>query len=126
MRRRSRLVHTVYCAILIVAGSAVVARQAMAILADSDAASARHAMLQQILETLQSGQTLAWRVGDGTVRSVTPVRTWRTTSGHYCRQFEEAIRADNQLPELFTGVACRNGDGRWTEIDKPSKEKKFA
>jgi hypothetical protein len=69
--------------------------------------------LQQTLETALSGEAGSWR-NDATNRSgwVRPLRTFRTTSGYFCRDFQEAITADG-ADQSHVRTACRNQDGVW-------------
>jgi hypothetical protein len=79
-------------------------------------------LLQQTLETALSGETGRWR-NDATDRSgsVRPLRTFRTASGYFCRDFQESITA-NGADELRVRTACRNADGVWVialGLDRP-------
>src|SRR5437764_13227341 len=64
-------------------------------------------VLQRTLETAPSGETGRWR-NDATNRSgsVRPLRTFRTTSGYFCRDFQESIAA-NGADEPQIRTACR-------------------
>jgi surface antigen len=70
-------------------------------------------VLQRTLETALSGETGSWR-NDATKRSgwVRPLRTFRTASGYFCRDFQEAITADG-ADESHVRTACRDQDGVW-------------
>ena len=69
--------------------------------------------LQQTLETALSGETGRWR-NDATKRSgsVRPLRTFRTASGYFCRDFQESIAA-NGADMSRVSTACRTQDGTW-------------
>lgn len=73
----------------------------------------RVSTLQQALETVRSGDTVAWR--DPRSRregSVQPVVTYRNSGGKYCREFEEVRHVDGSTT-VEGGIACREDDGRW-------------
>src|SRR5512140_3437773 len=80
-------------------------------------------VLQRTLETALSGETGRWR-NDATNNSgsVRPLRTFRTASGYFCREFQESIAANGaDAPQVRT--ACRNPDGVWViilDLDRPS------
>jgi surface antigen len=68
---------------------------------------------QRTLETSPVGQTSSWSNPDsGHSGTVTPTRTYRTTSGDDCRDYETSVYIDGQR-ETATGVACRQPDGTW-------------
>lgn len=72
--------------------------------------------LQLALETSRSNVTYLWQSATGDISGrITPLRTFRIRSGHYCREFEEVIVAAAQV-RLETRTACRNDDGRWQKI----------
>ena len=69
--------------------------------------------LQQALETQPSGATVGWRNPDGAHSGeVTPVRTYKTDHGQYCREFDEQYTDANATTASY-GVACREPDGSW-------------
>ena len=72
--------------------------------------------LQTALESRRSGETLFWLGETSSFGSVTPLRTWRSRSGHFCRAFEEEVRADKAAPQLEQSVACRESDGIWKRV----------
>jgi surface antigen len=79
-------------------------------------------ILQQTLETALSGETGSWR-NDATNRSgsVRPLRTFRTASGYFCRDFQESIAADGG-DESHVRTACRSQAGLWVialGVDRP-------
>lgn len=67
----------------------------------------------RVLEKELSGTTVNWENPDSGGRgSITPVRTYKSRSGQYCREFEaERIVGDESIAEQ--GIACREGDGNW-------------
>ena len=68
---------------------------------------------QDVVETELSGTTVTWQSPDGGARAeFTPVRTWRTESGRYCREFRE-LRVVDGVQQEEGGIACRRDDGTW-------------
>ncbi|MBT3307561.1 MAG: glycine zipper 2TM domain-containing protein [Alphaproteobacteria bacterium] len=68
---------------------------------------------QDGLEYAQSGQVQAWKNPDsGNSGTFTPTRTYRTTEGQNCRDFETTIYVGGKQ-ETGTGRACRRADGTW-------------
>jgi surface antigen len=84
---------------------------------DGDRARAS-AAVQDALEHRLSGESEAWR-GDsaGVSGTVTPQRTFQIGSGHWCREFQEAVVLPGQA-EIRLLTACRSqDDGRWIVVD---------
>lgn len=71
--------------------------------------------VQYALEKLPSG-TLTNTVDAGTKIAVTPVRTWKSVSGHYCRQYELTVTRPGGAPERSESTRCRDNDGVWKKI----------
>ena len=72
--------------------------------------------LQRTLEETQSGVVRRWgNDSSGNSGSVTPIRTYRTANGTYCREYTEVIRIGRDS-ESYTGVACRGADGVWLPV----------
>ena len=68
---------------------------------------------QQALENKPSGATTAWKNPDsGNSGTVTPVRTYQSASGQYCREFEQTVTIGGK-PQKSYGTACRQPDGSW-------------
>ncbi|MBV1886245.1 MAG: glycine zipper 2TM domain-containing protein, partial [Parvibaculaceae bacterium] len=68
---------------------------------------------QSSLEHKRSGETITWNNPDsGNRGSVTPTNTFRNEYGQNCRQFQQKIYTNN-TPEVASGVACRQPNGRW-------------
>ncbi|MDA1089278.1 MAG: RT0821/Lpp0805 family surface protein [Proteobacteria bacterium] len=68
---------------------------------------------QDSLEYAQVGQTKEWRNPDsGHSGTFTPTRTYKTSDGASCRDFETTIYVDGKK-ETGTGRACRQSDGTW-------------
>jgi surface antigen len=67
----------------------------------------------QALESIPSGQSVAWRNPDsGNAGAVTPVRTYQTETGQYCREFTQTINIGGEKHQSY-GTACRQADGTW-------------
>jgi len=72
-----------------------------------------HKTFQKVIDTELSGTTVEWRSPRGTARAeFTPVRTWKTETGRYCREFTELVVREG-VQHLEGGVACRRDDGSW-------------
>jgi surface antigen len=71
----------------------------------------------QALEYTPAGSSTAWRNPDsGHYGSVTPLETYETASGTYCREFQH--RADiGGRPQSVYGTACRTPDGQWQVVN---------
>ena len=76
-------------------------------------AAAMDSAFQRVIDQELSGTTVQWQSPDGGAHAeFTPVRTWRTETGRYCREFTELRVVEGRRREQG-GVACRNDDGRW-------------
>ncbi len=65
------------------------------------------------LENNPSGQASTWQNPDsGHSGYTTPTRTYQTSSGQYCREYETAIVIDGKTQKAH-GTACREPDGSW-------------
>ncbi len=59
------------------------------------------------------GETIVWSNPEsGNMGTVTPVREGTSTSGLYCRQFEQTITVNNGTQTAY-GTACQQSDGTW-------------
>lgn len=68
---------------------------------------------QNALEQTATGVTSKWVNPDsGNSGTITPVRTFQTGSGNYCREFNQTIVVGGQSQKAF-GTACRQPDGSW-------------
>ncbi len=65
----------------------------------------------QVLEYAPSNQPVYWE-SDGAQYQVTPLRTYRSGSGEYCREYQTYIYIDGQEQQAY-GTACRQPDGAW-------------
>ena len=67
----------------------------------------------QALETIPSGQSVTWHNPDsGNSGAVTPIRTYQTGSGQYCREYRQTITIGSERHQSY-GTACRQPDGSW-------------
>lgn len=65
------------------------------------------------LETAPSGKSVAWNNPDnGHSGTVTPTRTYQTTGGTYCREYQQTITIGGKQEQSY-GTACRQPDGSW-------------
>ncbi len=68
---------------------------------------------QRSLERVPSGQSTTWRNPDnGHSGTFTPTRTFQTTSGGYCREYQQTVTVAGETQRAF-GKACRQPDGSW-------------
>jgi surface antigen len=81
--------------------------------ADREKASAA---ASQALESVPSGQSVAWRNPDsGNSGVVTPVRTYQISNGQYCREYTQTITIGGEKHQSY-GTACRQPDGSWKVV----------
>ncbi len=73
-------------------------------------------MFQVALEGRSSGEPLLY---SDPVTQISfefrPVKTYKSASGHWCREFEERIEQDGSF-EVRQGIACREQQGRWYRL----------
>lgn len=73
---------------------------------------------QSTLETAPTGQTSTWRNPDsGHYGTVTPVKTYQTNAGQYCREFQQTVTVGGQTQQAY-GTACRQPDGSWRIVSQ--------
>lgn len=70
--------------------------------------------VQYTLENLVSGTAVTVGLG-GTEVAVTPIRTWKSVSGHWCRRYELVIAEPGNAPERSEATRCRQ-DGVWKPL----------
>lgn len=59
------------------------------------------------------GETIVWNnPRTGNSGSIIPVRDGSSTSGQYCREFQQAITVGGETAQGY-GIACRQPDGSW-------------
>ena len=69
--------------------------------------------MQRSLETTPSGTTSNWTNPDNrNSGTFTPTRTYQTTNGRYCREFQGTVTIGGNTEKAF-GTACRGPDGAW-------------
>lgn len=72
--------------------------------------------VQNALENVRSGMQLSWKSSvSGHSGSVTPVSTFRSKSGFYCREYDETLTIDDQT-ERYRDTACRDSGGLWRPV----------
>ncbi len=73
---------------------------------------------QKALETAPTGEPVAWRNPDNEHSgTVTPVKTYQTASGTYCREYQQTVLI-NGKQEKASGTACRQPDGSWRIVNQ--------
>lgn len=71
------------------------------------------AAVQRALESSASGSRVDWHnEHSGNRGSVSPLRTYRSRSGHFCREYEENLRVGRQAAR-YRDTACRAQAGDW-------------
>ncbi len=59
------------------------------------------------------GETITWDNPEtGNSGTVTPTRTGQSSSGAYCREFQQTITIDGKTERAY-GTACQQPDGSW-------------
>jgi surface antigen len=74
------------------------------------------ATLQQALETHPSNLGLTWNQPSGNRGSATPLRTFQTESGIFCRDFREIVILTDGSVDTAVDTACRDSDGIWKRV----------
>ncbi|MBN9673220.1 hypothetical protein JF539_22875 [Labrenzia aggregata] len=70
--------------------------------------------LQHALEKSLSGNAMRWQnPASGASGSVTPLRTWKTAQGTYCRAYLERITFSSGKSLSREGIACRTSSAVW-------------
>jgi len=68
---------------------------------------------QQAFEYARTDEASTWRNPDsGNSGSITPTRTYQTSSGQYCREYQQDIVVGGETQKSY-GTACRQPDGSW-------------
>lgn len=71
--------------------------------------------LQNALENSVSGKPVRWQnPASGASGSVTPLKTWQTARGKYCRAYREKIKFPTGQSLNRRGTACRSPNAVWT------------
>lgn len=62
------------------------------------------------------GETITWNNPDsGNYGTITPTRDGTSSSGQYCREFQQSITVGGQTEQAY-GTACRQPDGSWRMV----------
>jgi len=73
-------------------------------------------LLQDTLETKVSGAPAEFKdPATATSVKIVPTQTFKSTSGHWCREFSEQIKRDGVV-EFRKGLACREAKGGWRRL----------
>ncbi len=68
---------------------------------------------QTSLETGRINQTSSWRNPDsGHSGTVTPVKTYQTSAGQYCREYQQTVNIGGRTEQAY-GTPCRQPDVSW-------------
>jgi surface antigen len=68
---------------------------------------------RQALEYTPDNRPIAWKNPDtDSSYVVTPVKTYRTEEGRYCREYTTRATVNDETRKVF-GAACRRPDGTW-------------
>lgn len=63
------------------------------------------------------GETISWSNPDsGNSGTYTPVRDGRSSSGRYCREYQQTVKVGGQNQSAY-GTACQQPDGSWEIVD---------
>lgn len=72
--------------------------------------------LQYALNYAVSDATVEWKSSETQRRgTVTPLRTYTTEAGVYCREFRETV-ASGGVVGAYDGLACRDETGVWRPV----------
>ena len=78
---------------------------------------ALEAALQDTLETKASGMEVSFASGEVDFHgSISPMRTYQSRTGHWCREFSEIIESGG-IREHRRGLACREDSGGWQRLE---------
>jgi surface antigen len=81
-------------------------------LADSDVTLASR-LAQTALEKAPDGVTRRWTNDQtGNRGEITPLRTYATENGYFCRDFREELAVGDTVGRFYH-TACRDDDARW-------------
>lgn len=72
---------------------------------------------QQALETVPAGQARSWAVDGIATGAIEPLRTWKSTSGHWCREYRESLRLADGRSQTIEAIRCRDANGRWRKVE---------
>ncbi len=73
--------------------------------------------VNRALENTPSGEKVAWNNPDSGVHGeVVPVRTYRSKSNHWCREYL-ASKVRDGLEQKIRAIACRDSGGAWVKVE---------
>jgi len=73
--------------------------------------------MQEALETARSRTSLLWNYAeDGSSGEITPLRSYRSTNGYYCREYLEVVETAADGRRSRQRIACRDDGGLWKPI----------
>ena len=81
---------------------------------EQDVRTAR-SVVQKALETQPSNRGLRWQGANGVAVRVTPLRTFKIKSGHYCRAYREVVSVGT-VESSDLRQACRKTGGTWVRV----------
>jgi surface antigen len=71
---------------------------------------------QYALEHAPTNTSTPWRNPDsGNSGQITPIETYQSSSGDYCREYQQTVWVGGQEQQAY-GTACRQPDGTWKII----------
>ena len=76
----------------------------------------RQGLVQNALEKNVSGQSSGLLLSPQNKIVVTPVETWKSVTGHFCRSFITEVWRGNKLQSKTLSTACRNDYGNWVTV----------
>ena len=75
--------------------------------------------LNTALDTQISGGSVTWQnPASGSRGSITPLRTFRTANGRWCREYRQELDSAAQSEQRI-GIACREADGWQLKLERP-------
>lgn len=75
--------------------------------------------LNSALDTQLSGSSVTWQnPASGSRGSITPLRTFRTANGRWCREYRQELASAAQSEQRI-GIACREADGWQLKLERP-------
>lgn len=83
----------------------------------SDDIALAEALVNAAMETASDSERRSWaNKASGNSGDVTPLRTFATANGYFCRDYSEIVRIGSRATTTSRTV-CRDTDGRWVPID---------
>ncbi len=74
----------------------------------------RGSPLHQVLEEVESFESVTWEGGNTAQASAIALLSFRTTDGRICREYEMLVTSSNTASSTI-GIACRGADAGWTD-----------